>query len=59
MLATESERNVIVRFGNDKEEYNNVGILKDSSIYGVAINNDPTAYDTPEKALVCSNTFGA
>jgi hypothetical protein len=56
ILATESNRSIILRFAH--EGTNNVGIFRDSSIYGVAIVTDPTAYDTPAKASLCSNGFG-
>lgn len=56
VLAAESDRSVILRFAHEGTD--NVGIFRDSAIYGVAITNDATAYDTDAKANVCSNGFG-
>lgn len=56
VLATESTRSVILRFAH--EATNNVGIFRESAIYGVAITNDATAYNTDTKASLCQNTFG-
>ncbi|EAR99597.2 IPT/TIG domain protein (macronuclear) [Tetrahymena thermophila SB210] len=56
VLGAESDRSVILRFAN--EGYHNVGQFKNSVLYGVAITNDPTAYDSKDKAQVCSNGTG-
>ncbi|KAL4508253.1 hypothetical protein ABPG72_003557 [Tetrahymena utriculariae] len=56
VLGAESDRSVILRFAH--EGYHNVGEFKNSALYGVAITNDPTAYDSKDKAQVCSNGTG-
>jgi len=56
VLAAENIRSVILRFANEATD--NTGIFRYSSVYGVAITNDVTAYDTPAKAAVCTDTIG-
>ncbi|EAR87205.2 IPT/TIG domain protein (macronuclear) [Tetrahymena thermophila SB210] len=56
VLAAESNRSVILRFAH--QGYRNVGVFQNSSIFGVAITNDPTAYDSSTKAQVCQGGSG-
>jgi hypothetical protein len=56
VLAAENIRSVILRFANEATD--NTGIFRFSSVYGIAITSDSTAYDTADKAAVCKNTIG-
>jgi hypothetical protein len=56
VLAAENTRSIILRFAN--EDTDNTGVFRYSSVYGVAITNDATAYDTSAKAAVCTSTIG-
>ncbi|KAL4484526.1 hypothetical protein ABPG74_019703 [Tetrahymena malaccensis] len=56
VLAAESNRSVILRFAHNG--YRNAGVFQNSSIFGVAITNDPTAYDNAAKAQVCQGGSG-
>ncbi|KAL4484574.1 hypothetical protein ABPG74_019751 [Tetrahymena malaccensis] len=56
VLAAESNRSIILRFAHNG--YRNVGQFQNSSVYAVAITNDPTAYDNAQKAKICQGGSG-